>query len=57
MYFQLMLHIEMKDLDPVEYTVSICDALDDEIIGRSLKDHAVPKDEYPQTCPFKAVRH
>ena len=44
----------MEDSDPIEYVTSICDALEDDTIGKSFADAGTPKGQFPKVCPFSA---
>ena len=50
----MKLLLNMEDSDPIEYVTSICDALEDDTIGKSFADAGTPKGQFPKVCPFSA---
>ncbi|XP_011315492.1 uncharacterized protein [Fopius arisanus] len=41
-------------MEVVNFETSICDGLEDEIIGKGIIEHGLPKEEFPKHCPIKA---
>ena len=46
--------IDMAASGPVEYATTVCDGLDDPVIGKSLANAGIPKGQFPTVCPFVA---
>ncbi|XP_043278541.1 uncharacterized protein [Venturia canescens] len=51
---QLRVMIQLEGEDPIEYVADACEAMSDEMVGRSFIRAGIPKNEYPQECPFTA---
>ena len=54
-HFQVLFHVEMEDAEPIDYLLNLCDAFEDEAIGKSFMDAGEPKDTFPKACPITEV--
>lgn len=51
---KLEMTLDGDDLPEIE--MSVCEAFDDDTIGKDLVEHGRPEGVFPKECPVKAVR-
>ncbi|XP_057341523.1 uncharacterized protein LOC130678387 [Microplitis mediator] len=47
-------NIEFQGSEVVDFDVTVCEAFENEEVGKDILKHGIPKGEFPQQCPCKA---
>ncbi|XP_043284153.1 uncharacterized protein [Venturia canescens] len=51
---QAKLYAKMEGQEPVEYTGTLCEGLEEELVGKTFGNAGIPKGKFPKECPFIA---